>query len=663
MTKSLVTYILGVASEVLEDFKRLSPIAVKGLDRDHSRLALLAETRGLPAFTLDLPALGKHFDKCLAKGLYTKIDAPHSIAGSKSINSKTSIPRLFSGLMLQVFQLDGVLREDACVHAISALRQLYQLARKLEVPCDDSRTKASVREFYTIESKLPTPTLRWGSEDLEVGDGQLDMVSYRPDLDFGLFTGFTFGQTEASRSHLDVCQKVFDYITTTLGPLDLMQWKAKHGQGAVSDGQLGKFYKYDFPSWPHRLDAFFPKSEFAHANYLHWVESLAARDFDSKSDIPSVLLTVPKTQKGPRLIAKEPTCNQWAQQLLLDFFANRIESSWIGKSIHLRDQTFNQRLARSASVTGSHWTVDLSSASDRVTCRFVERAFRRNPFLLGCLNACRTHYLTQKLDKKSPQLIALKKFSTMGSACTFPVESLVFLGLAISSVIISRGWAVRSSIIKRTAGDVLVFGDDIVIPKDAGPTLVVLLNHFDFEVNPDKTFTDGKFRESCGMECFDGVDVTPSYIPKPPKERSPDSVVSQVATSNNFFLRGYWRTANYLMNRVQRNDIPIVAAESGAFGFKSFVGTKPRRLYWDSDLQKEYIRAPMLRAKVERVETECNGQLLQYFTEAPHPENFILWHVGYTGRPVLNLRTGRVFLDTLPRMGIGAQVRERVSLH
>jgi hypothetical protein len=645
MSKSLVTYILGAALKVLEDLKTLSPTPVRGVDRDSSRLTSLAETRGLPTFTLDLPAFGKHFDKCLAEGRYTKLDGPLM----KAINAKTPLPRLFSGLMLAVFTPDGVLRSDACVHTIAALRQIFNLARKLEVECNDTRKYESIREFYATEEALPPPTLRWGEEVLGTTDERLDFLSYAHVRDPGMFGGLP-DRHAIPRLHLDIVQRVFDNVTIELGPLDLYRWKAKHGRGAVADGKLGKFLKYDFPCWPSRLEPIFPYADFAFANFSQWADSLDTREPVSKADPPSVLCMVPKTQKGPRLIAKEPTANQWCQQALLDYFVTRIKHSYIGRSVHFDDQTSNQERARSASVHDNFWTVDLSAASDRVTCRFVERAFRCNPHLLDALNASRTHYLSQRIDKASPPLIKLKKFSTMGSACTFPVESLIFYGLSVSSVLIAREMRATPKNIKAVSRDVLVFGDDIVIPSDSGPTLVGLLNHFSFKVNPDKTFTDGKFRESCGMECFDGVDVTPSYIPKPPRERRPESIVSQVAASNNFFLRGFWKTAAYLHQRTQRNDIPVVAVGSGAFGFQSFCGTPVRAVKYDQDLQSEYICVPLISSKVRRFETESAGRLLQYFTEAPPIDEYVDWIGGYTDRPRLYVGRGRAYLKDLGKV-------------
>jgi len=643
MTRSqdLVSYILGACDAVYLDHVAHTQKPVDGMDRDLTRLSRLAETRGVPTFTIDLPALGKHFDLALDKGAYEKPSLPLS----KGMNGHSSIPRLFQGLMIRVFGEDGTLRPEPCVHSIATLRQLYYIAKKLKLECPDSATMKTVAEFYALEEKLPPPTLSWGQVDLEDGTS-LDMMSYgnRPlplIRDEVAYVG---------DSDLWCVQQVFDHIATTLGDFVPSEWKPRHGPGAVSDLTLGKEFKFDFPTWSERLENVFPVADYGFSNYGDWSDALQDGDVPEDSDAPSRLVCVPKTMKGPRLIACEPTSNQWCQQILLDYFGTRIGATWLGLSIKLNNQSYNQAAARKASMDGGHWTVDLSSASDRVTCRFVERAFRRNPPLLRALNASRTPIVYQRIDKKSPLFWVLKKFSTMGSACTFPVESLCFLGLAISAVLISQGLRPTYLNVTEAARDVLVFGDDIVAPSISGDVLRVLLHHFDFEVNPNKTFGNGKFRESCGADMYNGIDVTPSYIQRFPDARQPESVVSAVATSNNFFTRGLWRTAAYLQRLVPHYNIGVVAAGSGQFGFVSYCGSLVGKTYTDENLQKEYVRRVTPIGVARRCKPDSRGRLLQYFTEAPDPTLGIEWSGGFSGRARLVLRRARVYLDALGKV-------------
>jgi hypothetical protein len=84
----------------------------------------------------------------------------------------------------------------------------------------------------------------------------------------------------------------------------------------------------------------------------------------------------------------------------------------------------------------------------------------------------------------------------MGSACTFPVESLVFLGAALACVLYERQMRVTTRSIRSLAGFVSVFGDDIIIPNESRELFFELLEVLDFKDNLNKSFWTGKFRES-----------------------------------------------------------------------------------------------------------------------------------------------------------------------
>jgi hypothetical protein len=62
--------------------------------------------------------------------------------------------------------------------------------------------------------------------------------------------------------------------------------------------------------------------------------------------------------------------------------------------------------------------------------------------------------------------------------------------------------------------DYVVYGDDIVIRSRFAARLVELLGEFDFIVNSDKSFygdddLQNHFREACGIEAYNGEDITP----------------------------------------------------------------------------------------------------------------------------------------------------------
>ncbi|UJQ85764.1 MAG: putative replicase protein [Tuwendivirus faecivivens] len=655
MTKSYQLCLSGVLKALFLDAKSSFPDCHLELEKDESRLLRCVDRRGIRVYTLDLPALGKHFDKCLADGAWSKCGLALSrVVGS---GSDLALPALFGSLLIRVFDASGVLRPDPDIGAIAFLRQFYCFGKKVMLPCADSATFESVEEFYRVDEAISRPNLDWDGSDFDSSEARkFDLVSFR-DLgwngrrDYGesfwSFPGAGFEDDE----HLSIglllsIQHVSDILAWELGYFSPKKFRPKHGPGAVSDLKGGRF-KYAFPSWPERLSTVFPYSEFAFANEGLWSDAAQAEFLGEASSLTceepvSKLCIVPKTQKSPRLIAAEPVAHQWCQQIVWDFFRERYLSSPIlSKFVHFHDQTWNQDLARRASIDGSHWTVDLSSASDRLSCRLVERIFRASPALLDALYASRTRFIVQDVDKKSPMMHKLKKFSTMGSACTFPVQSHVFLCIALGACryLDGKGAFRTKEELLDYAGEVLVFGDDLIVPSDAGKYLESALGYLGFKVNQSKTYRTGRFRESCGLDAFAGHDVTPAYVTRPVQASNPESIVSIVECANNFHMKGYWHAAAELRSTVPPGLlIPVVGADSGLWGDRSFSGSYVDHLQkrWNSKLQRWEMRVHRVSADVSRYDQSHWGQLLQFFTEDPDPE--ILWSSGAVGKARTKLR-------------------------
>lgn len=543
--ESYVTYLQGLYTALLSTVAEYNPTLRRDSERDASRLLSLVERHGLPFLMIDLAEAGKHFDLCLSTGRLVRSGLP----GQKAFRNDTPIPRLFKGLMLRVFDESGALRDDPDVACIRFLRQLYYAAKKVKVQCDDSRTWKHVHEFFEIDQEVRLGSLNWDEDRLRDADldhlhiGDSPVCAPTP-----LFEPRSYDQARNEEPffhrHLGLDQAVqvtADIVSAMLGKFNPTEWRTKHGPGAVAD-QRHTHFKYDFPSWPAKLEHQFPMALFGFSNYGTWASF--ARDESlvhlfSENEPASKLIAVPKTLKGPRLIASEPVSHQWCQQSVLDFLVTRLVNTPIRWTIRFRDQTANQELALRASRTQSHATIDLSNASDRLSCWVVERIFRRNPSLIHAFHATRTRWVANAIDRKSPQFHKLRKFACMGSACTFPVQSYVFSILAIGTVLHVRGLQPTIRNISRASQEVQVFGDDIIIPTDCWEVLQGLLGHLGLKVNQSKTFGIGKFRESCGVDAFDGHDVTPTYSMTYPDVSRPESIISSVATHNNFVSRGY----------------------------------------------------------------------------------------------------------------------------
>lgn len=233
----------------------------------------------------------------------------------------------------------------------------------------------------------------------------------------------------------------------------------------------------------------------------------------------------------------------------------------------------------------------------------------------------------------------------MGNACTFPVETLLFLSVTIAAVLTHRGMRATKKNVEALMGQVAIFGDDIVVPVDSRELLVEALEVLDFKVNDAKSFWTGKFRESCGVDAFDGVDVTPAYW-RTFNNGKPESVASTVETRNNFHKKFLLTAADRLASTIPR-DIPSVHITSGVFGFKSFIRPENRgfRTRDNPGLQRTEIRVRTLIGSQERIATNDDSALLQFFTEDPDP--FTKWTHGVPQRPVLKLKYRWVALTDL----------------
>jgi hypothetical protein len=230
------------------------------------------------------------------------------------------------------------------------------------------------------------------------------------------------------------------------------------------------------------------------------------------------------------------------------------------------------------------------------------------------MHASRTRWLFDSISK-IPQFIRLKKFAAMGSALTFPVQSLFFLSCALAAC----GASNKKEALE-LRGKVRVFGDDIIVPERAYATLVSLLSHLGLKVNEKKSFSTGLFRESCGGDYWFGHDVTP-VKPKTLTCDTPEDFRALIDTSNNFFRKGLWLAAKCIESTAERytSRLPIRAPSSGVFGLLSFCGTSIGHLKrrFNSKLQREEAFVFDLITKV-KVHPEGNWPaLLQWYTEKP----------------------------------------------
>jgi hypothetical protein len=637
MNKGLVDNFLGLYRGILQDAAVYYPIHRKEFEKDYVRLETLSTNMGERLFTMALPALGKCLDKAFSSG---RLDFG-GIALSRSVNRRTLIPRLFRGFWSLMFADDGCLKHDIDPQLVQLFRTVLLCGKKYLAECPDTATFAAVKEYFDVEQQLPPAPDLWSGDGSELsGIGSESVIDLLP-IHHGLFRSSPPNGGDASL--LRACQDVADRVSSLLGEFFPEEARFRHGPGAVSDIRTGRGYKYSFPSWTRKLQFVFPRELFGRSGG-DWENDSIYRDVPF-SMVSSRLIAVPKTQKGPRLIASEPTCNQWCQQAVRHSLTNAIRRTPIGLSIDFSKQELSGELALTASKTGALATIDLSSASDRLSCFVVQRLFRSNLSYLRAFIASRTEYLQQTIDKKSPKLHKLRKFASMGSALTFPVQSLCFLMVCVAAGKIATDCPLDLNSLKGLLRQVRVYGDDLIVPVSWVPLVERLMTLLFLRVNRDKTFATGKFRESCGTDGYDGTIVSPTQVRRFYEESAPVTIQSVVDASNNFYQVGLWRASHFLLRSLPswaRALIPTVGLSSGSFGFKSAMGLQIHsKIRWSESLHRWEYRTLKFSTKADNtMKHEGFANLLQYFTEDPSGTSLISWESGVFAKPLVTMNQG-----------------------
>jgi hypothetical protein len=628
-------------------FKDIAPTygSARDWERDKARSLHELRVRGMRFLTIDLPALRKHFDKCLEEGLYT----PSNLFLSAQVSKRVLVPAFGRDLYLQIFDMQGVLRSEPSVYAIADLRQLYEGVGKLFLLCKQEAIDEEVDNFLKIEAELREANLSWHSDNLFEAQNvrTIHFNDGNAIADNGGFANLCPEPAlKLSKGDADTLQRVCDIVSSSFGDLhlerddELVSERPKHGTGRVSN--LRKDHsKYDFTKWPAKLDRIFAYDWYATSDLGlgSYQDGLATRYLMNHED-PSKLIAVPKTMSGPRLIGSEPNYHLWIQQLVRAQIEARVSHTPLRHCISFGDQTKNRKMARSSSVVGYLATVDLKNASDRLSAWTVERVFRANITILERIHASRTRTMRGIL-REVPFHIKLRKCFTQGSACTFPVQTLVYSMIAISSVIITNGERVNRKSVTRAAEQVRVFGDDIIIPTSALPKLTEILQFLQLKVNMTKTFHKGKFRESCGMDAYLGVDVTPARVRAFSVKPSHEVLASMIEGSNNFFKRGLWHVAAWLQSHCQSVELPMVPYEDNEIqvrnsktlrvsgGYTSFCGYSigHLRTRWNPNLHRQEVRYHSLVSNSKKVPTQSAHDITEYlFSNGPknhHPLDFL----------------------------------------
>jgi len=515
---------------------------------------------GLSFLTITLPTYGKDFEKSLDRG---KVD--HDVF--LSFEKHAGLPKFLSGFLGLVFdRTSGVLLDEASIDSIRAIRQLTLMFAKMKLPCTPARERAAFTQYIQCE------------QDVRESDA---CTSQSLKTDFESVATLLFGSTFASMD-----RKVYE------GQMPA----PKHGPGATAE-KLSSNAKYRHLTWPARLDEHFPLVENVLPSASYWEELDDVDILEPGAEIPVRVISVPKTLKTPRIIGIEPAAMQYAQQSVLALMMDGLrESNYLSSMLGFRDQTPNQRMAEEGSRLGNLATLDLSEASDRVSNQHVRLLFDRFPHLSGAVQACRS----RKADVPGHGVKRLAKFASMGSAICFPVEAMVFLTIVFLGIQKSLNTSLSRRHLYLFARSVRIYGDDIIVPVDHVNEVVGMLHAFGYVVNTGKSFWNGKFRESCGKEYYDGMDVSLVRVRHrfPTRPQHATEVISIVSLRNQLYWAGYWKTCQWLDERIKGiiKYFPVVLSTSPVLGRQSVLGFETQRI--GTHLHNPLVKGYRVLAKI-----------------------------------------------------------------
>lgn len=574
------------------------------------------ENEGMSFLAITLPQFCKDFEKSLEQGVVSRDLFAH-------FRRRGELPVFLGGFFDLVFERStGRLLERPSVDSIFSIRQLTAVFGKILVACSKEREAVAIEGYLQTERDLREADQYFSEED--------------------------------ESSILRVSALLFrDVLTLVDNDIHQGNIKGKHGPGATADRKSGN-QKYDFTEWPERIEAELP----------FWEQGIPNRGFNYLYDRVKILLPgqerpvkvtlVPKTPKTPRIISVEPTANMFLQQGLGEKFVEYLETDkTVSGMIGFTDQRPNQVLAQIGSLYGELATLDLKEASDRVSDRHVVTMLSRFPALQRAVAAVRS----TKAVMPDGSIVTLVKFASMGSALTFPVEAMVFLTMIFIGVEQELDRPLTRGDIHALSGKVRVYGDDLIVPVEYVHSTIRVLESFGYRVNSSKSFWNGKFRESCGKDFFDGADVTLTRVRRvfPTSLADVSEILSLVSLRNQFYTAGFWGTARHLdevLGPLLRNRYPVLELDESSIAFTGKPGNGSPVLGRQSylpyqaervcrDLQVPLVKGWHVFSQPPKSQVSGEGALLKWFLKRGEQPFADVDHLERSGRPkAVNIKLG-----------------------
>lgn len=542
--------------------------------RDEITLISRSTKEGLSFLTITLPSFESDLMSALNEG---EIGLHHFLRFKREKSGKRPI---FLGAFLRsLFSSDGLAIYDVDPRLVGVLRQFLLAFKKVEMECSDKRVDNAYQNYIAEDRSLP-----------DIPSNYLDAFS---DCANWLFRDYL----------LEVEKELFS------------EFVPRYSSGALATRESFN-ERFSSRVWTDRLEDVVPCWDVLFTGARDWVNNPVTY-LERHEETPSRVIHVPKTLKTPRIIAMEPSWNQFIQQGVLSKMSEVLSrrqhhALWYGFCWQYQD--FNRLLAKIGSETKSLATIDLSSASDRVSLPLVrDGLLRRSGYLREISLASRSEVANVRGVN-----ITLRKFASMGSALTFPFETMIFY------TIVHLAWkelygAFPSSPLTPDQG-VRVYGDDIIVPVRLVPYVYRLLEAFGLKVNPNKSFFgEFSFRESCGGDYLNGVDITPCRLKSELGNIHLGTNLSSIVSfRNGLYSRGYSDTVRYLDRIILRSRyVPYGPATDGGVHLWT-----DKEEYWKSrvnpDLQR--LEYKTLRPRLVKPSDSLNGYGALLKFKIPHAE-------------------------------------------
>jgi len=536
---------------------------------------------GIGFLTKTLPRLAKCLDKALGMDVKLTVSGLHF-----AMQAGTELPRFLGEFFNLIFKPNGEIRPDPCIISIRVIRDICYLFYKYEVEYTDEQEQQVIQKFKQTEDDLSTRSTLF--KDLE------EVLE--------LTTATRVRGVKTPLTQVDVVRRAKDLLSRLFHSFDPKDIYPRHGPGAVATKQK-LWDKYLWTNISAKITEHYPLDEYFYASLGHVCDRYESFSTIQDKDLPARVILVPKDSRGPRLISCEPVDYQWVQQGLGRAIVELVEKHSLTRwNVFFTDQGPNQRGALLGSSNGQYVTLDLNEASDRVHLDLVRLLFPKDVYTY--LEACRS----SSTELPDGEVIKLNKFAPMGSCLCFPILALTI-------------WAIltASAPDAYTRERILVYGDDVIVTKANALNAIEQLESFGLKINRDKSCTSGFFRESCGTDAFQGINVTPvRFRTVWSSKRSPEVYASWIAYANSMWDRQYYHTYNYIVGELNRlfGKIPSEDMHLACPSLRDVPDTeRPNKRRWNKNLQKfEYL---VFDVKSPSFDHKMDGwsMLLRYFAE------------------------------------------------